>query len=131
MAQHTPPARESGGKPEHERGPWSDKPATRVDSDAGAGAPLLQQPREASEPGGKAPFAWQHGSRLLFLEAGAHGWILAELRFNPDACHYVEVRRTRYRWAREATGACLSRAFVAGEAAVDRMARDLHAWLIA
>ena len=80
---------------------------------------------------GRAPFAWQHGSRLLLLEARPPGWVFAELRFDPAACHYVEVRRARYRWAREAAGALLSRTLVAGDTAADRTARDLAAWLTA
>jgi len=79
---------------------------------------------------GRAPFAWQHGSRLLLLEARPLGWIMAELWFDPSRCHYVELRRTRYRWAREAAGALLSRALAAGDSGAERAARDLDAWLI-
>ena len=80
---------------------------------------------------GPVPFAWQHGSRLLLLEAGPRGWLMAELRFDPAACYYVEVRRARYRWAREAAGALLSRALAAGDVAADRTAQDLQRWLAA
>lgn len=78
----------------------------------------------------RRPFACQHGNRLLLLEATVPGWILAELRFDPGACRYVEVRRARYRWAREAAGALLSRALAGGDAIADRTDRDLRDWLI-
>ena len=91
-----------------------------------------RQPRASAPPPGhgRAPFAWQHGSLLLLLEARPLGWIMAELRFDPTHCHYVEIRRTRYRWAREAAGALLSRALAAGASGAERAAQDLDAWLI-
>jgi hypothetical protein len=63
------------------------------------------------------------------LEEGPRGWLMAELRFDPAACHYVEVRRARYRWAREAAGALLSRALVVGDEGAERISRDLQSWL--
>ena len=131
MAQQIPPARDPG------RGPGRDSGSDAADSET----PSVPDPRSASILGapstvpsprpGRAPFAWQHGNRLLLLEAGPFGWVLAELRFDPRACRYVEVRRASYRWAREATGALLSRALAEGDAGVDRADRDLQAWLVA
>ncbi len=80
-------------------------------------------------PGTSAPFSWQHGCQLLLLEAECVWWVLAELRFDAARCRYVEVRRARYRWSREATGALLSRALPAGDADVSHLATDLHAWV--
>lgn len=112
MAHHIPPTRGSG------RGSGADAP---LGPDAAA-AP--------NDGGGRAPFAWQHGSQLLLLEARPLGWVLAELRFDGAACHYVEVRRARYRWPREAACALLGRALVGGEAVAARAAGDLQAWLV-
>lgn len=92
--------------------------------DPGAGPPS-----DRPSGWGPVPFAWQHGSQLLLLEAGPRGWLMAELRFDPDGCHYVEVRRARYRWGREAAGALLSRALAAGDDAAERTAQDLQSWL--
>jgi hypothetical protein len=133
MAQQLPPARDSG------RGSGGDVGADRVAAPPGSGAepPAAVPPRLTGAPlptgdrPGRVPFAWQRGSRLLLLEPGPIGWVLAELRFDPVACHYVEVRRARYRWAREATGALLSRVLAEGNAVADRTDRDLRAWLVA
>ena len=78
----------------------------------------------------RAPFAWQHGSRVLILEARPLGWVVAELRFDPSACHYVEVNRAHFRWPREATGAFLSRVLGAGQTAAERTSLELHNWLV-
>ena len=109
MAHHIPPTRGSG-------------------ADAPLG-PDAATPRNDGR--GRAPFAWQHGSQLLLLEARPLGWVLAELRFDRAACHYVEVRRARYRWPREAACALLGRALVGGEAVAAGAARDLQVWLAA
>lgn len=91
--------------------------------------PEAAPPTGASSGSSSVPFAWQHGNRLLLLEEGPRGWLMAELRFDPAACHYVEVRRARYRWAREAAGALLSRALVVGDEGAERISRDLQSWL--
>jgi hypothetical protein len=123
MAQPTPPARGSGrgSRGEHDTDPTlgpspagRDRPAT-----LGRGAPV------------HAPFAWQHGSRLFLLEGQAGGWVLAEMRFDTRGCRYVELRRAHYRWPREAIGALLGRAMVAGDAAAADLAGDLAAWVAA
>lgn len=75
------------------------------------------------------PFVCQHGSRLLLLDAGPRAWTLAELRFDPDACSYAEVRRARYASPREAAGVLLGRALAAGWPAAAATARDLERWL--
>lgn len=74
------------------------------------------------------PFAWQHGARLYLLVSEWSGWVLAELEFVPNECHYVEIRRTSYRWPREALGALLSRALPAGEDASGRLVDDVTVW---
>jgi hypothetical protein len=74
------------------------------------------------------PFAWQHGARLYLLVSEWSGWVLAELEFVPSACHYVEIRRTSYRWPREAVGALLSRALPAGEDATRQLIDDVTVW---
>ena len=75
------------------------------------------------------PFIWQHGSRLYLLDREKRGWVLAELEFLADACHYVEVRRTSYRWPRVAAGVLLSRSLAVNEATARRLATDLTAWI--
>ncbi|MBA2518852.1 MAG: hypothetical protein H0V24_04245 [Chloroflexia bacterium] len=75
------------------------------------------------------PFAWQHGADLYLLVNDWTGWVLAELKFVPSGCHYVEIRRTSYRWPREAAGVLLSRTLVLGEATSRQLARDVTTWL--
>lgn len=74
------------------------------------------------------PFAWQHGARLYLLVSEGNGWVLAELEFVPSACHYLEIRRTSYRWPREAVGALLSRALPAGEDTARQLMDDVNIW---
>ena len=122
MAQQPPPARDS------ERGAGGN-----AGGDSGAAPSPIFGPAPLAVPPhpGRVPFAWQHGSRLFLLEPGPIAWVLAELRFDPVACHYVEVRRARYRWAREAMGVLLSRVLAEGSAIADRTDRELRAWLVA
>jgi hypothetical protein len=75
------------------------------------------------------PFAWQHEQRLLLLDQEAGGWTFAELRFDSERCHYVEVRRATFRWPREAAGALLARGVAFGTAPAERLAADLQRWL--
>lgn len=107
MGHHTPPTQGPGRGPDPEAVP----------------------PAGGTAKPSSVPFAWQHEDRLFLLEVGQRGWLMAELRFDPAGCHYVEVRRARYRWAREAAGALLSRALVLGDEGADRIARDLQSWL--
>jgi len=107
MGHHTPPTQEPGRGADRETVPA----------------------RGGASRSSSVPFAWQHGNRLLLLEEGPRGWLMAELRFDPVGCYYVEVRRARYRWAREAAGALLSRALVVGDEGVERISRDLQSWL--
>ena len=127
MAQRTPPTRGPGRGSGSDAAPDPDPmPVSRSVSASGV------TPFPASAfPDGGAPFSWQHGSQLLLLEAGRIGWMLAELRFDAGRCRYVEVRRARYRWPREAAGALLSRALTAGDTTADELATDLLAWLLA
>ena len=127
MAQRTPPTRGPG------RGSGSDaapdpEPMPMPDPVATGGLAAIV-------PGGitdrwGTPFSWQHGAQLLLLEAGRTGWVFAELRFDAARCRYVEVRRARYCWAREAAGALLSRSLAAGDTMADELATDLLAWLV-
>jgi hypothetical protein len=77
----------------------------------------------------QSPFAWQDGRKLWILDGCGTEWVLAELRFEPDTCRYVELRRSMYRWPREAAGALLSRTFSAGERRAREAARGLEDWL--
>jgi len=106
------------------------EPSHQAGTNAAVPRARRARPPAPAAGAGRTPFAWQHGSRLYLLEARPLGWIIAELRFDPDHCAYVEIRRTRYRWAREAAGAMLSHALAAGDGAAERAARDLDAWLI-
>ena len=116
MAQPPPPAREPGSNQRGNQGPDTN-PSPR----GGAG--------RVGSASASSPFAWQHGRRLFLLEPEPLGWVLAELRFDEVTCRYVELRRARYRWAREAAGALLSRALAAGDAATTHLAGDLASWV--
>lgn len=136
MAHDIPPPMDAGRRPERDHGPGSGA--------EGGGQRAPGRPFEIGSPlpgvagrggtsalaNGRTPFAWQHGNRLLLLEARPLGWIIAEMRFDAQQCSYVEIRRTRYRWAREAAGSLLGRALAAGPRAAERTAHDLDAWLI-
>lgn len=106
---------------------------------SGPNCPPVRGALESRQQGGDsqsvlAPFIVQRGSHLFFLASEATGWIVAELRFDAINCTYVEVRRMRYEWPREAFGALLSRVAVAGEVdpgAVDETSRDFARWLSA
>ena len=74
------------------------------------------------------PFSWQHGRSLWILDREPAGWVLAELRFDPETCHYREIRRARYAWPREAAGVLLGRAFALGEAEAEEIAARLATW---
>lgn len=76
----------------------------------------------------QAPFAWQDGRRLWMLDSRESDWVLAELLFEPLTCRYVEVRRSVYRWPREAAGALLGRTFAGGEIRAQEAARGLSDW---
>jgi hypothetical protein len=61
---------------------------------------------------------------------GSHrDWVLAELLFEPHTCRYLEVRRSSYRWPREAAGAFLGRMIAAGEGRAEQAARGLSEWI--
>jgi hypothetical protein len=74
------------------------------------------------------PFTWQDGRRLWLLDGRPRNWVLAELVFDPTTCRYLEVRRTTYRWPREAAGALLGRTFASGESQAENAARGLVEW---
>jgi hypothetical protein len=76
-----------------------------------------------------APFSWQHDRSLWLLGWEPEGWVLAELRFDPTACRYLEVRRALYRWPREAAGTLLGRGLAAGAGEAATLAARLDHWL--
>jgi hypothetical protein len=75
------------------------------------------------------PFVWQHGRQLILLDDDPEGWVMAELRFDDDLLHYVEIRRAVYPLTREAIGAVISRALASGDHAAVDTALSLHDWL--
>jgi hypothetical protein len=76
------------------------------------------------------PFTWQDGRRLWLLDGQPRNWVLAELVFDPTTCRYLEVRRTAYRWPREAAGALLGRTFASGQSQAENAARGLVEWAV-
>jgi len=76
----------------------------------------------------QTPFAWQNGRRLWILDGRATDWVLAEMVFEPQSCRYLEVRRSSYRWPREAAGALLGRALANGQPNAEDAARSLAEW---
>lgn len=131
MAQFFPPAHGSDRELDRDARADADRLAAAGNASDFAANPMASGSLAApGETGARAPFVCQHGNRVLLLEHRSPGWVLAELRFDPSACRYVEVRRARYRWAREASGALLSRALTEGTAVADRTDRDLRDWLI-
>ncbi len=102
--------------------PFSDGPArgawTAILAATGL-APVAVPPR---------PFSWQHGRSLWILDWESSDWVLAELRFDPESCHYQEIRRARYDWPREAAGVLLGRAMALGEAEAEEIAARLASW---
>ncbi len=91
--------------------------------------PAGNAPSGASAEPSPLPFVWQRGLQLLLLDDDDGEWVMAELRFEPDLCRYVEIRRATYTWVREAAGAVISRALASGEEAARDSARVLQAWL--
>ncbi len=78
------------------------------------------------------PFVVQAGSALFMVASEATFWTLAELRFDSTSCAFVEARRTRFEWPREAFGAMLSRVAVSGEiepGSINRITTDFSGWL--
>jgi hypothetical protein len=80
------------------------------------------------EPRQRAPFAWQDGRRLWILDGEPGSWILAEMIFDPTSCTYIELRRSGYRWQREAAGALIGRTLAGGQRRAEEAARELTAW---
>lgn len=132
MTQPTPPADEPGqDRPEdHECLP---APRGRAGERSSGRRQAMNRLFELSAPirFSSTPFAWQYGAHLYLLVNDWNGWVLAELKFVPRACHYVEVRRTSYRWPREAAGALLSRSLAADESTTRKLATDVSTWLAA
>ncbi len=75
------------------------------------------------------PFAWQTDDQLLLLDVDGPHWLVAELRFVPEECRYVEVRCVSYNWPREAIGALLARALSNGDDALITTVEQLHAYM--
>ena len=118
--------------PEHQPQPPGEGAAPARDSHhplgarPGSGATSVD-PTRRGVPG--APFIWQDGSRLLLLVRERESWILAELRFVSPECRYVEHRRARFVWAREAAGAMLARGIATDPASRGRLARGIAHWI--
>lgn len=74
------------------------------------------------------PYVWQDGEHVLILEVEPVGWVVAELRFDPCTCQYVEAHRAIYHWAREAFGAFLARAMDPDEMLMTALANELSIW---
>jgi hypothetical protein len=102
--------------------------AAKSNDDFGPGKPATIAGHYGREHPG--PFAWQDGRRLWILDGRGTDWILAELLFDPRSCRYLEVRRARYQWPREAAGALLGRTFVGGPRRAEEAARGLAAWVM-
>jgi hypothetical protein len=100
--------------------------ATRPNDEFGHRPQASEGPSREVERVG--PFSWQDGRRLWILDGGPSDWVLAELIFDPRTCCYDEVRRSSYRWPREAAGALLGRALAGGRRQTEEMARELSAW---
>ena len=128
MGQQPPPTQGSG-RNRRQAADVERSPTKRTLNQGDTAAQTPDSDRETATPRERVPFACQHGNRLLLLEPDPAGWILAELRFDPDACHYVEVRRSQYTSPREAAGTLMSRALAAGGDGAERTARNLDDWL--
>jgi hypothetical protein len=100
--------------------------ATRPNDDFGHRPQTPDNAARAVEQTG--PFSWQDGRRLWILDGGPNNWVLAELIFDPRSCCYEEVRRSSYRWPREAAGALLGRTLASGRQRTEDAARELTAW---
>lgn len=72
---------------------------------------------------------WQHEGSVWLLDHGCDGWVIAELRFDPNSCTFDESRRSVYAWEREAVCALLGRTLAAGDQAAAQVSMDLHRWL--
>ena len=101
--------------------------AAKPNDDLGPHRPATLAPRVDRDH--SRPFAWQDGRRLWILDGGELEWVLAELLFDPQSCRYLEVRRTTYRWPREAAGALLGKTMIGGRRRAEEAARGLAAWV--
>ena len=93
---------------------------------------VLNGGMHADQTGVVIPFVVQHGPQLFLLAAESSEWVLAELQFNDESCTFVEVRKVRYAWPREAFGALLSRAAVSDDiddALVEKTSDEFSRWL--
>lgn len=78
------------------------------------------------------PFVVQAGNCLFMLASEAPEWILAELRFDTTSCTFIEARRMRYDWPREAFGSLLARVQGGNEIdrdLINRVTADFSRWL--
>lgn len=107
-------------------------PASREHVDGQAVAPFDLAARDKHSGPAGIPFVVQAGSALFMVASEATVWTLAELRFDSASCAYVEARRARFDWPREAFGAMLSRVAVSGEiepGLINRVTTDFSGWL--
>jgi len=81
-----------------------------------------------------SPFVLHAGQMLFVVTEDADAWVVAEMRFDPEACLFTEARVSRFAWPREAFGRLMSRAVV-GETidqdSADRVTRGFTGWLAA
>lgn len=82
----------------------------------------------ASAPNERAPFVVQAGKILFLVAEEREAWELAELRFDPATCTFVEDRRIRFQWPREVYGRFLSRAIVGDDVNLDEANRVADAF---
>ena len=132
------------GRPDSKRTGSSPRPAHGVRYDAACGiyqriGPVasktdpgspIQAARAdaASVPSERVPFVVQAGKVLFLVAEEREGWVLAELRFDPATCAFVEDRRIRFQWPREVYGRFLSRAIVGDDVDLDEANRVADAF---
>ncbi len=101
---------------------WTNSPIEAARADA------------ASLPEERTPFVVQAGKTLFLVAEEREVWVLAELRFDPATCTFVEERRVRFQWPREVYGRFLSRAIVADDVDLEeanRVADAFTRWMAA
>ncbi len=82
----------------------------------------------------ESPFVLHAGQMLFVVTEDEDSWVVAEMRFDPEACLFAEARISRFAWPREAFGRLMSRAVVGeliDEDSADRVTRGFTGWLAA
>lgn len=120
MAQSTPPTRDPDCEPDADVCCPPD-----VESDGESAIRVTAFPGQTLT----LPFAWQHEREIFLLDRTERGWTVAELHFEYEGLHYLEVRRATYRWPREAAGALIARGLCFGQSPAEQLADDLDGWI--